>query len=250
MTSKPARWWKAAAALLGSVSIALVVVAAQVSPPNATTSADGAPEANQVDPAVYDNYVGHYEFDDSRVMTVSKDGQRLITQVTGQPPFEIFPSSETEFFYKVVKAKIRFTTDAQGHATSLILQQNGMTFAAPRIDDGKAQQIEERLAARVQSQTAQPGSEAALRELIAGLTSGNPDYSKMTPELAKLTREQLPKLQKNLEQSGPVRSIEFRGVGSQGWDVYDVRQDTGITTWRLTLNADGKIARALMQRGP
>jgi bla regulator protein blaR1 len=105
--------------------------------------------------------------------------------VSGQGPVEIFPSSETEFFAKLVKAQIVFSTDAQGHATALTLHQNGHTITAPRMDDQTAQQIEDHLTARVQSQTPQPGSEAALRQLVAGLQSGNPNYDKMTPELAK-----------------------------------------------------------------
>jgi hypothetical protein len=72
----------------------------------------------------------------------------------------------------------------------------------------------------------------------------------MTPELAKVTREQLATLQKGLTHVGAVRSVEFRGVGPGGWDVYDVHHDKGITTWRLTLNAEGKVAGALVRPGP
>jgi hypothetical protein len=230
--------------------VALVAVAAQVSPPNAAVSADGESKEIQLDLAIYDNYVGHYKFAETAVMAVSRDGRHLFTQLTGQGPGEIFPSSETEFFSKLVKAQFVFTTDAQGHATAVTLHQNGQIITAPRIDDQAAQQIEDRLAARVQGQAPQPGSETALRQLVAGLQSGNPDYEKMTPELAKVTREQLATLQRGLTRVGAVRSVEFRGVGSGGWDVYDVHHDKGITTWRLTLNAEGKIAGALVKPGP
>jgi bla regulator protein blaR1 len=127
-------------------------VAAQVSPPNAATPADGESKEVQLDPTLYDNYVGHYKFAETAVMAVSRDGKHLFTQLTGQGPVEIFPSSETEFFPKLVKAQLVFTTDAQGRATAVTLHQNGQAITAPRMDDQAAQQIEDRLAARVQGQ--------------------------------------------------------------------------------------------------
>jgi len=250
MIRKPTSWWRMSAALLGSVSVALVTLAAQVSPPNAGSAADGTPKEVQVDPTLYDGYVGHYKFGESAIMTVSRDGNHLVTRLSGQGPVEIFPSGKTEFFAKIVKARINFTTDAQGHATALTLLQNEHTITAPRMDDQAAQQIEDRLTARVQSQTPQPGTEAALRQLIAGLTLGKPNYDAMTPELAQATREQLPKLQKGLEDVGAVQSVEFRGVGPGGWDVYDVHHEKGITTWRLVLNTEGKVSGALVRPGP
>jgi len=42
--------------------------------------------------------------------------------------------------------------------------------------------------------TALPGSEAAARQFIAGIVSGNPDYASMTPEFASFNREHLPTL--------------------------------------------------------
>ncbi|MGB7022575.1 MAG: hypothetical protein WBD73_02150, partial [Candidatus Acidiferrales bacterium] len=49
----------------------------------------------------------------------------LFEQGTGQPKFEIFPESQTEFFLKVVDAQITFVTKGPSRATALILHQNG-----------------------------------------------------------------------------------------------------------------------------
>jgi hypothetical protein len=49
---------------------------------------------------------------------------------------------------------------------------------------------------------------------------------------------------------GPVQSVEFRGVGNQGWDLYDVRQEHGSSQWRISLGADGIITGALVTAGP
>jgi hypothetical protein len=140
---------------------------------------------------------------------------------------------------------------AQGRATALTLHQNGRSQTAPRIDDHVAQQIEDALKARVASQTPTPGTEAAVRRLIEGLRSGKPNYEEMSPRLAEATRQQLPHLSAGVKQYGAIQSIEFRGVGSQGWDVYDVRHENGRSTWRVLLSKDGKtIEGALVMSGP
>jgi hypothetical protein len=67
-------------------------------------------------------------------LTVTREGDHLFTQATGQPKFEVFPESDKDFFLKVVDAQLTFETDSQGKATDLILHQNGMNQKAKRID--------------------------------------------------------------------------------------------------------------------
>jgi bla regulator protein BlaR1 len=117
-------------------------------------------------------------------------------------------------------------------------------------DSAVAQQIAAGVAAKVQSQTATPGSEAALRRMIEGIVTGKPNFAEMSPELAKATREQLPRLAASMRELGAVQSVEFRGAGSQGWDAYEVRQERGLSQWKIALGADGIIAGALVQTGP
>jgi len=56
-----------------------------------------------------------------------------MAQATGQPKFELFPSSETEFFLKAVEAQVSFVKDDQGKVTELILNQNGRKMPAKKI---------------------------------------------------------------------------------------------------------------------
>jgi bla regulator protein blaR1 len=249
MVRKQGRAWRVAAAALGCLSLGLLAVAAEVGPPNATTSSE-APAAIILDSAVLDRYSGDYQLAPSAVMTVTREGNQLFAQLTGQPKTEIFAQSEGEFFYKIVKAQISFESDAQGHATGLVLHQNGRTIAAPRIDNAVAQQIVAATTAKIQSQTATPGSEVALRRLIEGISRGKPNFAEMSPELAKATREQLTQLEASMTHLGAVQSVEFRGVGNQGWDIYEVKQEHGSSQWRIALGADGIITGALVATGP
>lgn len=81
--------------------------------------------AIKVDPKVLDAYVGQYEMEGGDVFTIRRDGDKLRAQLTGQPNFEVFAESETNFFYKVVDAQLTFVKGAQGKVTELVLHQNG-----------------------------------------------------------------------------------------------------------------------------
>ena len=91
------------------------------------------PVETRVDPKLYDDLAGDYELHRSFVITISRDGERLMAQATGQARLEIFPKSPTEFFYKVVDAQITFVKDPAGQVTGLILHQGGRDMPAPRI---------------------------------------------------------------------------------------------------------------------
>jgi CubicO group peptidase (beta-lactamase class C family) len=78
-----------------------------------------------VEPSILDRYVGIYDLAPNFALTITRDGNRLFSQATGQPRTELFAESETKFFLKVVNAQITFQTGADGRATGLILHQNG-----------------------------------------------------------------------------------------------------------------------------
>jgi len=102
-----------------------------------TINAARLPELSQakVDPASYDAFVGKYDYGQGKaIMTVTREGDRLFAQLTGQPKLEIFPSSPTEFFWKAVNAQVTFVKDAAGKTTKAVHHQGGRTFDAPRIE--------------------------------------------------------------------------------------------------------------------
>ena len=56
-----------------------------------------------------------------------------MAQATGQPNFELFPSSETDFYLKVVSAQVSFLKDTAGNVTGLTLSQNGRKTTGKKI---------------------------------------------------------------------------------------------------------------------
>jgi CubicO group peptidase (beta-lactamase class C family) len=87
-----------------------------------------------VDSKTFDGYMGTYQLAPNFAITITREGDRLFEQATGQPKFELFPKSEKDFFLKVVDAQITFVTDSRGHATSLVLHQNGADVPGNRIE--------------------------------------------------------------------------------------------------------------------
>mgnify|MGYP003576302263 CR=1 FL=1 len=93
-------------------------------------------------------------------------------------------------------------------------------------------------------QKASPGTEDALRKLIATLASESPDYSIMSAEMAKATKEQWPQLHGGALFLGNLQSLEFRGVAADGWDLYDAKHVNGTSEWRIKLSDTGTIIGA------
>ena len=87
-----------------------------------------------IDPKLFDGYVGQYQLAPNFILTVTREGDKLMTQATGQPKVQVFPESKREFFLKVVDAQITFETDANGRATGLVLHQNGANVSAKRVE--------------------------------------------------------------------------------------------------------------------
>jgi D-alanyl-D-alanine-carboxypeptidase/D-alanyl-D-alanine-endopeptidase len=92
------------------------------------------PQPVAVDPAVFEGLVGEYALAPEVSITVFTEDERLFAQLTGQEPAEIFPLSETEYFYRIVDAQIVFETDAEGRATGLTLHQFGEEMPAERVE--------------------------------------------------------------------------------------------------------------------
>ena len=87
-----------------------------------------------VDPKLFDKYAGRYELAPNFILTITREGDHLFAQATGQPKFELFAEAEKEYFLKVVDAQISFEVNAAGVANQLILHQMGRDMPAKRIE--------------------------------------------------------------------------------------------------------------------
>jgi CubicO group peptidase (beta-lactamase class C family) len=83
---------------------------------------------------VMQRYEGQYQLTPAFVFTVSVKRKQLIVGITNQPDQQVFPRSETEWFYKGVDATLKFQLDASGKCEALQLIQNGSVQTARRIN--------------------------------------------------------------------------------------------------------------------
>jgi hypothetical protein len=88
-------------------------------------------QAIQMDPDLYDAYVGVYELAPGFELTLTREGDRLMGQPTGMSKAELFPESETKFFLKVEDTQIEFQRGPDGKATGLTLFQRGRQRQTP-----------------------------------------------------------------------------------------------------------------------
>ncbi len=96
--------------------------------------ADQAPKV-EVDIETQKSYVGKYDYGQGAILTVTLDGKQLYAQMTGQPKFPIFPSSENKFVWKVVEASITFTADKDGKVIGAVHKQGGQELKVSKLTD-------------------------------------------------------------------------------------------------------------------
>jgi bla regulator protein BlaR1 len=256
MLSKPVKWRRAGMAALAGVSLTLTALAAQVSPPNIhmpasvrtadAPAAGGAPAkpaehvAIKLPAATLDRYVGAYRVgEQSFYIDVKREGEQLSTRGTGQPWAPLYAERENYFFLKGADAQVEFSNDGTGSA---ILHQGGHDQKLTRVDPSESDQARIGLEARIASQVATPGTEAELRHMIETAAAGKIDYSRMEPFYAEALKTQEAQAIQTMQNMGPIKSIEFKGVGQMGWDGYDVHFANGTMTAKIVLGSSGKIA--------
>lgn len=92
-----------------------------------------APKDATVDEATLESYVGTYQLAPAFAIVITREGNKLFGQATGQQRFELFPESQTKFYLKVVEAKVSFVRNEKGEIDQLILHQNGRDMPGKRV---------------------------------------------------------------------------------------------------------------------
>jgi D-alanyl-D-alanine-carboxypeptidase/D-alanyl-D-alanine-endopeptidase len=210
----------------------------------------GSPREAAVDFKLLDRYVGYYELAPNFILSVTREGDQLYVQATGQTRAAVYGKSDREFFYKVVDAQITFEGDAQGKASGLVLHQNGRDQRAARIEESEAKELEAAVERRFKDQTPQPGGEAALRRLIDQLQHRQVNYEEYTPEFATVARQQETTLESLIESFGALQSVAFKGVGPGGADIYRLEFNQASVECRILLAPDGKVAFGVIRQLP
>lgn len=92
----------------------------------------------KVDPKIFDAYAGRYDVDNNRVYTVTRTGDKLMASVAGNPPQELFPETETQFFWQTIRGRLIFVKNEKGEVTEVRFDQGITPGYAKRIKDALA----------------------------------------------------------------------------------------------------------------
>ena len=90
----------------------------------------------KIDPKVYETCVGRYRLSHDTVLTLTRDGERLMAQVGADPSFEIFPECEAKFFVKPsADTSFTFVKDEKEKVSHLVLHHDGRDTNATRLEE-------------------------------------------------------------------------------------------------------------------
>ena len=86
-----------------------------------------------IDPKLLNAYAGEYQLMPDRTCTVTKEGSRLTSFVTGFPKRDLVPASDREFFVRGENFGIVFDKPVEGRSPALTLQVGDRGMPAPRV---------------------------------------------------------------------------------------------------------------------
>jgi hypothetical protein len=90
-------------------------------------------KAVAVAPQLLEGLVGEYRVGVGFQLAVTREGDRLYVQPTGQPKDELFATSPDDLFSKSVDATLTFHRGPDGQATEVVLHQGGRDFPGKRV---------------------------------------------------------------------------------------------------------------------
>jgi len=85
----------------------------------------------QLDSATLDEYVGSYQLSPTFSLVITREGDQLITQATGQGKMPVFVEAKDVLFPKVMPATLQMVRE-DGKVTGLILKQGGREMKAKK----------------------------------------------------------------------------------------------------------------------
>jgi DNA-binding beta-propeller fold protein YncE len=197
-----------------------------------------------VDPKILNRYIGVYRASPTQTVVIDVNGNQLTANL-GPPASNAQAESDTKFF--VMGVEIEFPKVGEGgHAEQFTMRQGQRETVFKRLDDADAKAISEAAAAaakRIKDNTPMPGSEAALRKVIADAQAGKPDESMF----ARGGLQFVTQFQPQISQMGMVKSVKFMAVGPAGPDIYTVEAEKGTWVCRIWMTPDGKVERVALQ---
>lgn len=92
-----------------------------------------APGGVKVSEVLLKSYEGQYQLRPEMIVTIKLEKEKLIAQATGQPPVNLVPSSDSEFFLEGLGMKIVFNKTHDNSVNQFTFYRGGQTLIASRM---------------------------------------------------------------------------------------------------------------------
>jgi len=180
-----------------------------------------------------DAIVGYYRFASGQIVRIENNDSKLSIATRGLVTQFLKSSPEGRFQYTSSPFYLTFDLDSMGVPTTLHLHYEELSQPATRIDEATFKQDNEAWEIKIKKQTHSPECAATVKQSIANLQAGEPNYSKMALGLVRVTRQQLYFLQPALKDLGAVKAVNFVSVDQSGNEILDVDFENGSKRWRV-----------------
>ena len=192
-----------------------------------------------------DDLVGHYRLDSGQVLTLENVNGKVVVKTRGLSQNVLTVTPEGHFNYPASSAYLTFGATTDGPTKSLQYHFEDRAYTAIRMDDAAFKADSDAWDLKIKNQTASPECAVSLKRLIDEIRAGEPDYSKLSPQLARTLRLQLQMLQSRFTTAGPTKDITFKSVNASGSEIFDVTFENGsTTTWMVQCLDNGHFGIA------
>ena len=82
-----------------------------------------APLASPLQAQQLDRFVGEYVASSSMSLTITRQGDQLFAQTSGQDPLPIYPMSDNRFYYRAITGEVSFWPGSDGKIVRMVLHQ-------------------------------------------------------------------------------------------------------------------------------
>jgi cyanophycinase len=205
------------------------------------------------------NCTGIYKFSQDKYLIVTLEGDHLSGKnsenLFDKEKMPLYAETLTKFFLKTDNVQIEFLNDKDNAITKLIWHKDGDKSWARRLDPAEVQQMTERLAAKAardaqrrQDQQPAPGAELALRRYIEALRRGDPKDDSINANFSEHVLYIFHDFQSTIISLGPLLSIEHKGIGDRGDDIYEAQFEREKAEFRISLDYNGKIESVIANK--
>jgi len=91
-------------------------------------------KAVRVDASILESYAGRYLLDGRTLVTITKEGDKLMGQPGNAPKAELIPQSETVFFVKEANSELTFERDEKGNVVRFVMKNDTQSQSAKRLN--------------------------------------------------------------------------------------------------------------------